>query len=96
MLSSPAGGCACGDNRTYRKPRTHATSPETLRSRVFGTSNALLFLAAPIGTVIFGEIAQSAGVLAAVGAMCFVWLGMGVAVRVIPVFGQLEPPTKSL
>lgn len=73
---------------TIQQERT----PEVLRSRVFGTGNALLFAAAPAGTVLFSAIAERGGISVAIAVTSIVWFGILIAVWLIPAFGQLEAP----
>ncbi|MGN6564256.1 MAG: MFS transporter, partial [Thermomicrobiales bacterium] len=67
-------------------------TPEALRSRVFGTCNAVAFVAAPLGTVVFGAVAVGHGISAALGLIWLVWLGIGTTVWLAPVFRLLDAP----
>ncbi|HET8632086.1 MAG TPA: MFS transporter [Thermomicrobiales bacterium] len=76
---------------TIQQERT----PEALRSRVFGTGNAVQFVAAPLGTVVFSAVAAGHGALVAIAAMWLVWAGIAVAVGVSPVFRLMDAPGPS-
>ncbi|MGN6562737.1 MAG: MFS transporter [Thermomicrobiales bacterium] len=65
-------------------------TPEVLRSRVFGTSNAVNFLAAPLGTVLFSAVAQGHGAIVAMALMWLVWIGLAAAICFNPVFRQMD------
>lgn len=71
---------------TVQQERT----PSALRSRVFGTSNATLFLAAPVGSAVFGVTAEQHGVLVAMGGMVLIWLAIVVCIALHPVFHTMD------
>ena len=73
-------------------PQVLERTPEALRSRVFGTCNAVAFVAAPLGTIFFGAVAQGHGVSVALGLIWLVWLGIGATVWLAPVFRLLDAP----
>lgn len=71
---------------TIQQERT----PTALRSRVFGTSNAALFFAAPLGSVAFGLAAESCGVLAAMAGLVLIWGTVVLSIWAHPVFRLME------
>lgn len=73
---------------TIQQERT----PEALRSRVFGTSNAVMFLAAPLGTVLFTGMVPAWGVIATIAAMVGVWVTIAATVWLTPAFHSMDRP----
>jgi MFS family permease len=86
LLSSAAMGPLQPLRLTIQQERT----PEAMRSRVFGTSNAVMFLAAPAGTVLFSTMAQGQGVIFTIVMMWLIWIGIAIAVCVSPVFRLMD------
>jgi hypothetical protein len=73
---------------TIQQERT----PEGLRSWVFGTSNAVMFLAAPLGTVVFTSMVPGWGVIATIAAIVAMWVGIVVAIWLTPTFRGMDRP----
>ncbi|HEY8291591.1 MAG TPA: MFS transporter [Thermomicrobiales bacterium] len=85
-LSAAAVSPALPLRLTIQQERT----PEALRSRVFGTSNAMLFSAAPIGIALFSVMAQGYGVMFTITTSWLIWVGIAVAVAVSPAFRLMD------
>jgi hypothetical protein len=74
----------------FRLTIQHERTPEALRSRVFGTSNARLFSAAPIGIALFSALAQGYGVIFTITRSWLVWVGIAITVAVSPAFRLMD------
>jgi hypothetical protein len=95
VVSAAIVGPAMPLRLTIQQERT----PAALRSRVFGTSNATLFLAAPLGSAIFGVAAERHGVLVTMGSMVLIWFTVVVCIALHPVFRTMNavdvPPRRT-
>jgi predicted MFS family arabinose efflux permease len=86
VVSAAILGPAIPLRLTIQQERT----PATLRSRVFGTSNAIAFLAAPLGSLVFGMLAERYGVLAAMGGLVLIWITVVLCIALHPVFRTMD------
>jgi MFS family permease len=86
VVSAAIVGPAMPLRLTIQQERT----PTALRSRVFGTSNATLFLAAPLGSLVFGVTAERHGVLVAMGGLVLIWVTVVLCIALHPVFRTMD------
>lgn len=61
-----ASAVAFGPANPLRLTVQQERTPTALRSRVFGTTNAVAFLASPLGALAFGELAATRGAVAVI------------------------------
>jgi MFS family permease len=83
---------AFGPLQALRLTIQQERTPDALRSRVFGTSNAVMFLAAPLGTVLFTSMVPGWGVIATIAAMVAVWVAIAVTIWLTPTFRGMDRP----
>jgi MFS family permease len=83
---------AFGPLQALRLTIQQERTPEGLRSRVFGTSNAVMFLAAPLGTMVFTSMVPGWGVIATIATMVGLWVAIAVTIWLTPTFRGMDRP----
>ncbi len=86
------GGLIAGPNGPLVSTVLQERTPPELRGRVFGTTTAVGFAAAPLGVLVAGYLVQAIGVQATLVGITTIFLGVAVALALDRGLRELDAP----